>query len=408
MNRSPDILPGRARGAAPGTAPGAGDSEAPDRARPIAVFLADTSPDVAAQVQAWAQGSDGFLRVQGFTNAGELTRRLAYQQPDLLLLDVTLPRFDGLTAIRALKADRIPVVLLSPDTVEGARIAMQALLDGASDFLVKRQRGGAMHLAISRARFFCGIRRLLGTHWAAEVAPCLGERRLRGLRLVTDAAGESLGGGAGDAEGWLRLDANTGGLRVRGREEPWGAEGGGCCVALATARVLQRMAQGLTPALEHLAGPAHLFVPLSRHFARGLREVLSRRWNRTVLELQAGERPHPGQWRLAPGRTLLCPIGVPEGIAFELRANRIVDDGRTTGRQLRLLQAAPPGRLRILLAERPGGAMLDPLIELLQAGHAVYLHAGALATPEPAGAGTWLEGPGEWVGHPDEMLPRAA
>jgi chemotaxis response regulator CheB len=380
-----------------------------DQARPISVFLADTSPSVAEQVQDWAQNSDGFLRVQAFTNARELTRRMAYQRPDLLLLDVTLPRFDGLTAIRALKADRIPVVLLSSDTVEGARIAMQALLDGASDYLVKRPRGGAMRLAVSRARFLSGIRRLLGTHWAAEVAPCLGECRVRGERLVSDAAGEPLAGPWDGDQGWLRIDASAGGLRVRGREEPFEADGGWCCVALTTGRALQRMVQGLAPALERAAGPGLLFVPQSRHFARGLREVLSRRWNRPVLELQEGERPRAGQWRLAPGRTLLRPIHTPEGLAFELLANRLVDDGRTTGRQLGLLQAAAPGQVRILLAERPGGAMLEPLAGLVATGHAVYLQAGALLGLEPAGAGTWLEGLGEWVGGPaSELMPRAA
>ncbi len=380
-----------------------------DAARPVALFVADATPGVTAQVQAWAAGSEGFLRVQGFTNARELTRRLAYERPDLLLLDVTLPHFDGLTAMRALKADRIPVVLLAPDTVEGARVAMQALLDGASDYLIKRGRAGVARLAVSRARFFCGIRRLLGTHWAAELAPCLGERGRRGLRLLDDDARERWGGRQDAVEGWLRIDAGIAGLRLGGAAEPFDAAGGWCCVALATARSLQRLAQGLAPALERLAGPAYLFVPQPHHFARGLREALSRRWNRPVLELRSGERPRPGQWRLVPGRTLLHPIGGSAGVAFETRANRLVDDGRTTGRQLRLLQGAPPGRLRILLAERPGGATLDPLVSLVRAGHAVYLHAGALAGPEPAGAGTWLEGPGEWVAlPPDEMLPRAA
>jgi len=401
MKRAADIRADRVRGAPRG--------EAADRARSITVFLADASMSVASQVQAWAAGSDGFLRMQGFTTARELTRRLAYERPDLLLLDVTLPHFDGLTAIRALKADRIPVVLLSPDTVEGARLVMQALLDGASDYLVKRPRGGAVRLALTRARFFCGIRRLLGTHWAAELAPCLGERGQRAQRLVADGAGESLGMLSGGAEGWLRIEAGIGGLRVRGRAEPFDPAGGWCCVALATARSLQRLAHALAPALEHLAGPAYLFVPQPRHFARGLREALSRRWNRPVLELRTGERPRAGQWRLVPGRALLHPVSGAAGVSFEVRANRLVDDGRTTGRQLRLLQGAPPGRLRILLAERPGGATVDPLTQLARAGHAVYLHAAALMGPEPAGAGTWLEGSGEWVAQPpNEMLPRAA
>ncbi len=375
-------------------------SQTPDTARPITLFLADTSPGVLAQVESWAESSEGLLRMQGFSNARELTRRLAYEHPDLLLLDITLPRFDGLTAIRSLKAERIPVVLLAPDTVEGARLTMQALLDGASDYLVKRPRAGSAHLAVGRARFYCGIRRLLGTHWAAQVGPCLGERQQRGRRLALDAAGAPLGTGPEIADGWVRLEAGPAGLQLRGAGDPFEAGQGCCSVVFATARALHRLAHALTPAPERPAGPVYLFVPQPRHFARGLREALSRRWNRVVLELRDGERPRAGQWRLVPGRALLDPAGVGEAIFFELRPNRLVDDSRATGRQLRLLEPAAAGQLRLLLVERPGGPTIDPLLALLRAGHAAFLHASALAGPEPAGAGTWLEGLGEWVGEP--------
>jgi chemotaxis response regulator CheB len=288
----------------------------------------------------------------------------------------------------------LPVVLLAPDTVEGARITMQALLDGASEYLVKRSRDGETRLTLSRARFFCGVRRLLGTHWAAEVTPCLGERGRRGERLIPDG---SRGDGDGAPTGWLRLDAGPGRLVVRRPADPLAGAEGWTALAMATSRSLARLARALAPEPERPGGPVVTFTPQSRRFARGLREALSRRWNRPVLELRDGESPRAGQWRLAPGRVLLHVRGDHRPAAFGLAPNRLVDDGRSTVRQLRLLQAARPGQLRILLVERPAGAAQAQLLALARDGQAVYLHAEALRSPEPAGSGTWLEGLGDWA-----------
>jgi len=58
----------------------------------------------------------------------ELARR---EQPDLILMDISLPGMDGLTATRALKADpatqTIPVVALTAHAMEGdAKLAREA------------------------------------------------------------------------------------------------------------------------------------------------------------------------------------------------------------------------------------------------------------------------------------------
>jgi len=59
-------------------------------------------------------------------------------RPDVVTLDVDMPRVDGLTALREIVAKHtVPVVMLSSLTARGARLALQALELGAIDFVCK-------------------------------------------------------------------------------------------------------------------------------------------------------------------------------------------------------------------------------------------------------------------------------
>lgn len=58
--------------------------------------------------------------------------------PDVVTLDVDMPRVDGLTALKEIVARHtVPVVMLSSLTTRGARLALQALELGAMDFVCK-------------------------------------------------------------------------------------------------------------------------------------------------------------------------------------------------------------------------------------------------------------------------------
>jgi two-component system chemotaxis response regulator CheB len=67
--------------------------------------------------------------------AREMIRRL---NPDVLTLDVEMPRMDGLTFLRNLMRLRpMPVVMVSSLTERGAEVTLEALAVGAVDFLPK-------------------------------------------------------------------------------------------------------------------------------------------------------------------------------------------------------------------------------------------------------------------------------
>ncbi len=69
--------------------------------------------------------------------AREMIKQL---KPDILTLDVEMPRMDGLTFLRNLMRLRpMPVVMISSLTSAGASVSLEALSIGAADFMVKRQ-----------------------------------------------------------------------------------------------------------------------------------------------------------------------------------------------------------------------------------------------------------------------------
>jgi two-component system chemotaxis response regulator CheB len=68
--------------------------------------------------------------------------RIVVERPDVLVLDVEMPRMDGITFLRKIMAERpMPVVMCSTLTTKGAETTMQALAAGAVSFVTKPTEG---------------------------------------------------------------------------------------------------------------------------------------------------------------------------------------------------------------------------------------------------------------------------
>ncbi len=83
----------------------------------------------------------GYMNVKSTTNPQEAIELYQEYQPDLVLLDLEMPRIDGFTIIAQLKEitreDRLPLLALSP----GRSQELKALEAGATDFLTKPYEG---------------------------------------------------------------------------------------------------------------------------------------------------------------------------------------------------------------------------------------------------------------------------
>ena len=98
----------------------------------------------------------GYNRVMGITDSRTAVETCAAFDPDLILLDLTMPEVDGFAVLDALRADAdgserfLPIVVLTGDTTEETKA--RALEAGATDFLVK---------PVSQAEALLRIRNLL-------------------------------------------------------------------------------------------------------------------------------------------------------------------------------------------------------------------------------------------------------
>lgn len=91
---------------------------------------------------------DPEIQIAGMARDGEeaveLTRKL---KPDVVTLDVEMPKRDGLSALRAIMAEcPTPVIMVSSITQEGAEATLKALELGAVDFIPKYQAGSVAHI----------------------------------------------------------------------------------------------------------------------------------------------------------------------------------------------------------------------------------------------------------------------
>jgi two-component system chemotaxis response regulator CheB len=77
--------------------------------------------------------------------------KIRRQRPDVITLDVEMPRMDGLTFLKKVMAeDPIPVVMCSSLTEKGAEITMKALQFGAVEIINKPKMGAKQFLEESR------------------------------------------------------------------------------------------------------------------------------------------------------------------------------------------------------------------------------------------------------------------
>lgn len=117
--------------------------------RPIKVLIVDDSLSLCKFLEkVFSQDPD--LQVVDYAlDAYEARDKIKLHKPDVITLDVEMPRMDGLTFLKNLmRLHPMPVVMLSSLTAAGASVTLDALQEGAVDFMVKRHPGSDAELAL--------------------------------------------------------------------------------------------------------------------------------------------------------------------------------------------------------------------------------------------------------------------
>jgi two-component system chemotaxis response regulator CheB len=155
----------------------------PARGAKIRVLIVDDSASVRMALTDIVNGDPG---MEVMATAGDpyiAAEKMKTAMPDVMILDVELPRMDGLTFLRRIMAQRpMPVVICSGHTPEGSDAMMRALEAGAVEVVAKPMLSGAAAFresagrirdairAASAARLSNVMRRVAGAE-AARLAP---------------------------------------------------------------------------------------------------------------------------------------------------------------------------------------------------------------------------------------------
>lgn len=108
----------------------------------ISVFIVDDSA-VVRQVVAAVLGQDQAIEVIGSASDPLFAlQKMQAQWPDVILLDVEMPRMDGITFLKKIMSERpTPVVICSTLTEKGAQTSVDALAAGAVEIITKPKVG---------------------------------------------------------------------------------------------------------------------------------------------------------------------------------------------------------------------------------------------------------------------------
>ena len=103
------------------------------------ILIVDDEPANVALLEAILDRA-GYASVRGTTDPRQVARLVAEAEPDLVLLDLSMPFLDGFVILEQLRATQaegsfLPVVILTADVSPHAR--RRALSAGANDFLIK-------------------------------------------------------------------------------------------------------------------------------------------------------------------------------------------------------------------------------------------------------------------------------
>jgi len=171
--------------------------------RKTRVLIVDDSAIVRKMLSDALKGDPG-IEVVGLAADPFVARDLILQhKPDVLTLDIEMPRMDGLTFLRTLMAHHpIPVIIVSSVTQAGSAASIDALAAGAIDVIAKP--GGPQSVGQVAEQLKRRIRGLTPGQ----------PMRLTATRAAVRPSSLSAGGALSHAKGIILIGASTGGTQA--------------------------------------------------------------------------------------------------------------------------------------------------------------------------------------------------
>jgi len=218
--------------------------------------------------------------------------KVEQMKPDVVTLDVDMPRMDGLTALGEMVSRyRTPVVMLSSLTNRGAALTMQALEKGAVDFVCKPN--GTANLAEMADELISKVKAAA----RANMSP------LSGIPSAAPASKTGRTGGQGSGSGRIiAIGASSGGPN-------------------ALRHLLPRLPADIDAAIVIVQHMPESFTAMLAHWLNEICEL-------SVKEAEPGDLALPGRVLIAPGSLHMKARKTPHGCEVLLDGGALVNGHR--------------------------------------------------------------------------------
>ncbi len=104
---------------------------------PVRVLVVDDDPMVRGALTMMLDGAEGIAIVGEAADGGEVPALVDAHAPDVVLMDLRMPRVDGIVATRRLRARPRPPEVIVLTTFDADENVLRALRAGAGGFLLK-------------------------------------------------------------------------------------------------------------------------------------------------------------------------------------------------------------------------------------------------------------------------------
>lgn len=170
---------------------------------PITRVLVIDDSELARKALKYGLMNDPYIDVVGCAGDPYTARdQIVLLRPDVLTLDVDMPRMDGLEFLRKLMPQfPVPTIMVSALTERGAKITLEALEAGAVDFVTKPRAGAGFSLEAMLLELRTKVKiaaTVNVSHWKnkkSELFKYAAQRKMRGsIDETIIAIGASTGG----------------------------------------------------------------------------------------------------------------------------------------------------------------------------------------------------------------------
>ena len=304
---------------------------------PLRVLVVDDSA-VVREALSGVLGSDGLTVV---TAADPVIARgkIAAQRPDVIVLDLAMPRQDGLSFLRELMAtDPIPVVICSALSTQGSRAALEALQLGAVEVVAKPTLGVREFFAESATLILDAVRAAARARLAPPALPA------RAPATAAPMAASAPVDRRASSRRLIAIAASTGGPQA-----------------------IQEVLAGLPPDAPGIVVVQHMPAAFTEAFAKHLDATCAI----AVREATDGATVRDGCALIAPGGRHLLVHRDAHGFAVEVACGPLVSRHRPSADVLfrSAARAAGPDAVGVLMTGM-GDDGADGLLAMRRAGAA--------------------------------------